>query len=171
MEIFVSDHSLKVGIGGDIFECAIGRSGYSALKKEGDGATPVGSFKFREVFYRPDKMSAPKSGLPVSPIDKLDGWCDDPAHGDYNRKVRLPFSASHEQLWRDDDLYDLVVVIGYNDQPVQQGAGSAIFLHVADPNFKPTEGCVAIELPSLLSVVERLTTDSLIVISNSRQVG
>ncbi|MFX6266199.1 hypothetical protein ABTF63_19150, partial [Acinetobacter baumannii] len=87
--------------------------------------------------------------------DKLDGWCDDPAHGDYNRKVRLPFSASHEQLWRDDDLYDLVVVIGYNDQPVQQGAGSAIFLHVADPNFKPTEGCVAIELPSLLSVVER----------------
>lgn len=124
--------------------CALGRAGLRADKREGDGGTPVGRFPLRRVFYRPDRVPLPATGLPVSPIDPDFGWCDDPADPAYNQPVRLPFAASHERLWRSDRLYDLLAVIGYNDDPVMPGLGSAIFLHVAEAGFKPTAGCVAL---------------------------
>lgn len=165
MEILVAGTELQIGE--EKFRCSIGRGGYSKEKKEGDGATPVGKFNLREIFYRADRMAAPITGLPVKPIDQSDGWCDDPFDQNYNRMVRLPYAASHEELWRDDHLYDLIVVIGYNDDPVVKGKGSAIFMHVASANFTPTEGCIGLELAVLKSVVVRLTSGSVLVIADA----
>ena len=139
-----------------MLRCAVGRSGISANKREGDGATPVGYFLAREVFYRADRMAKPPTKLPCRPLAEADGWCDDPADPRYNRAVTLPYAASHEELMRHDGLYDLVVVLGYNDDPVIAGLGSAIFLHVATPDFAPTEGCVALALADLQAVAADL---------------
>lgn len=136
-------------------DCRLGRSGLTADKREGDGATPIGVWPLRRVFFRPDRVAPPATALPVSPIAPDDGWCDDPAHPDYNRAVRLPHPASCEKMWRDDPLYDVVVVLGHNDDPPVPGLGSAIFLHVADAGGKPTQGCVALDLPHLLAVLSR----------------
>jgi L,D-peptidoglycan transpeptidase YkuD (ErfK/YbiS/YcfS/YnhG family) len=103
--------------------------------------------------YRPDRLQAPETGLPLRAIDPSDGWCDDPGDAHYNQLVRLPCDSGHERLWRDDGLYDLLAVIGYNDGPVEAGLGSAIFLHVAQPDYGPTEGCVALALPDLQAVL------------------
>lgn len=84
------------------------------------------------------------------------GWCDDPIDPAYNQMVQLPHPARHEKLWRDDDVYNVVVVIGYNDAPVQPGRGSAIFWHLAHADFRGTEGCVAVALPVMLSMLEGL---------------
>jgi L,D-peptidoglycan transpeptidase YkuD (ErfK/YbiS/YcfS/YnhG family) len=138
--------------------CALGRAGVVADKREGDGGTPQGRFFLRELRYRADRIAAPTTSLPAYPIDPADGWCDDPADGAYNRLVRLPLPASAEALMREDDLYDALVVIGYNDDPVVPGAGSAIFLHVAKGQpgaFEPTAGCVALPLEDLLRVLTR----------------
>ena len=124
--------------------CAFGRSGLTTQKQEGDGATPIGRWLLRELYWRPDRPNPPETGLPSRQISINDGWCDAPDHPDYNRPVKLPFSASHEKLWRDDPLYDLMIPLGYNDDPVVPGQGSAIFFHLARENYQPTEGCVAI---------------------------
>ena len=139
--------------GDRIMRCAVGASGIAADKREGDLATPTGLFAFRRVHYRPDRLRPPPTGLPLSPISPQDGWCDDPADPLYNRPVRLPYAARHERLWREDGLYDLIVVLGHNDDPVVPGAGSAIFLHVARPDFGPTEGCVALGREDLLALL------------------
>lgn len=145
MKIEVRDGVLILP-GGASVRCALGWGGLkpAADKHEGDGATPIGSWPLRRVLYRPDRGEQPKTALPVTAIAPDDGWCDaadDPA---YNQPVRLPYPASAERMWRDDGLYDIVVILGHNDDPVVPGAGSAIFLHVAKPEFSTTEGCVAI---------------------------
>ena len=142
-------------VGGKVLRCRLGRSGLSADKREGDGATPVGSWPLRAVLYRPDRVARPDTALPVRTIDPADGWCDDPGHADYNRPVRLPHPASCEKLWRDDHLYDVVVVLGHNDAPPRPGLGSAIFLHVAAADGKPTQGCVALDLGDLLDLLKQ----------------
>lgn len=124
--------------------CALGRSGIRCRKKEGDGATPAGRFELLHVYYRPDKGLPPPTQLPLEPLTPLSGWCDDPRHRLYNRPVELPFSASHEKMWRDDRLYDVVVVLDCNISPAVKGKGSAIFFHIAREDYRPTEGCVAI---------------------------
>jgi L,D-peptidoglycan transpeptidase YkuD (ErfK/YbiS/YcfS/YnhG family) len=139
--------------GGRAMRCALGRGGIAAAKREGDGATPAGRHVFRQAFYRPDREAAPATRLPVAPLGPTDGWCDDPGHADYNRKVALPHRARCESLWRADGVYDLIVALGYNDDPVVPGAGSAIFLHLARPDFSPTEGCVALARDDLLAVL------------------
>jgi L,D-peptidoglycan transpeptidase YkuD (ErfK/YbiS/YcfS/YnhG family) len=129
---------------GETLRCALGRGGIRADKQEGDGATPAGLLPLRRVFWRADRGPRPATALPAEPIAPGDGWCDDPGHADYNAFVRLPHPARHERLWRDDALYDVVAVLGWNDAPVARGRGSAIFLHVARPDLGPTEGCVAL---------------------------
>ncbi len=135
--------------------CALGLAGVvgAAQKKEGDGKTPTGTYPLRRVFYRPDKMAAPVCALDVISISPEFGWCDDPSSPDYNKLVRLPFGASHEKMWRDDTLYDLVLVIGHNDDPPMSGLGSAIFVHIAKDGFEPTEGCIALTEPVLLTLL------------------
>jgi L,D-peptidoglycan transpeptidase YkuD (ErfK/YbiS/YcfS/YnhG family) len=143
---------------------AVGRSGVSASKKEGDGATPAGVFSLVSGFYRADRLLAPLSGLALRALSPRDGWCDDPDDCGYNRLVRLPYRAHTEPMWLDDEVYDLLVVIGYNLDPVVAGAGSAIFLHVARPDFSPTAGCVAVAKDVLVSLMPSLGPDSIITI-------
>jgi L,D-peptidoglycan transpeptidase YkuD (ErfK/YbiS/YcfS/YnhG family) len=123
---------------------ACGKAGVRSDKREGDHATPAGTFPLVSAFYRPDRLAAPRTALPLAALKPQDGWVDDPADPNYNRLVALPYPASHEALWRDDGLYDLIVAIGYNTDPVVPGSGSAIFLHVAHPDFSGTEGCIAV---------------------------
>jgi L,D-peptidoglycan transpeptidase YkuD (ErfK/YbiS/YcfS/YnhG family) len=133
--------------------CALGAAGVRTEKAEGDGATPAGLLPLRRVFYRADRVSPPRCLLPVEPIAQTDGWCDDPLDRDYNRLVHLPHDAHHEDLWHRDAVYDVIAVLGWNDRPVVKGRGSAIFLHVARPDYGPTEGCVALALSDLLRVL------------------
>jgi L,D-peptidoglycan transpeptidase YkuD (ErfK/YbiS/YcfS/YnhG family) len=135
------------------FRCALGRGGVRRDKREGDGATPAGRFALRHLFYRPDRMTPPATLLASTPLDPADGWCDDPGHADYNLRVRLPHPAHCETLWRKDAVYDLILPLGYNDDPPRAGLGSAIFMHVARRDYRPTQGCVALALPDLLSLL------------------
>lgn len=151
--------------------CALGRGGISEHKAEGDGATPSGVYPFREVFYRADRISAPITSLPCRQISARDGWCDDPSDAQYNRHVTLPIDAGHEVLMRDDGLYDLLIVLGYNDDPVRIGRGSAIFLHVAAPDFSPTEGCVALALHHLIALTADIRPGDAIDIRQSSPFG
>jgi L,D-peptidoglycan transpeptidase YkuD (ErfK/YbiS/YcfS/YnhG family) len=144
---------------------AVGRAGVKADKHEGDGATPAGTYPLLSILYRPDRIAAPLSALPVKPLAPSDGWVDEPADANYNRPVSLPYPASAEQMWREDDLYDGLVVIGYNMNPVVPGAGSAIFLHIATPDFAPTAGCVAVEKEILLGLLPLLGPGSQIAIT------
>jgi L,D-peptidoglycan transpeptidase YkuD (ErfK/YbiS/YcfS/YnhG family) len=139
--------------GDALFRCALGRAGVSQAKREGDGATPAGRFPMRAVFYRPDRLAAPQGALPVASLTQTDGWCDDPGDPAYNRQISLPYPGRHERLWRDDGLYDLLVALGYNDDPVVPDRGSAIFLHLAARDFRPTEGCLALALEALQQVI------------------
>lgn len=149
--------------GAQVLRAALGRGGVRADKQEGDGVTPAGLLPLRRVLYRADRLSPPACALPREPIAPGDGWCDDPAHPDYNRPVRLPHPARHEALWRDDPLYDLLGVLGWNDSPPQRGRGSAIFLHVARPSGAPTEGCIALSLPELRALLAAGLTEILVV--------
>ena len=135
--------------------CALGKGGVKPAdeKREGDGASPAGNWPIRYVFYRPDRLSPPETALEVRALSPDDGWCDDPASPDYNKLVKLPFSPSHEKLWRDDHVYDVIVVLGHNDEPVMPGMGSAIFLHLARDGYTGTEGCVAVALPDMLELL------------------
>ena len=150
--------------GAHVFRATLGRAGLVRAKREGDHATPVGQFLMREVLYRPDRVSAPRTRLPFRSLAPQDGWCDDPADSRYNRRVRLPYPARAESLWREDRLYDLIVPLGYNDDPVVPGLGSAIFLHVARADFASTEGCIALALDDLLSVLEEADATSRVVV-------
>jgi len=139
--------------GGRTFRCALGRGGVRSDKTEGDGATPAGRFPLRRILWRPDRLSRPGTALPAAPLARDQGWCDDPDDPAYNRPVRLPFTGSHEALWREDSLYDVIVVLGHNDSPPVPGKGSAIFMHVAGPGYAPTDGCIALALEDLLEVL------------------
>lgn len=144
------------------FRCALGKGGIKPDKREGDGSTPAGRFSLRQLFYRPDRIAAPASRLPRQPLRETDGWCDDPAHSDYNRLVVLPHPARCEELWRKDHVYNLLITLGYNDSPPIAGLGSAIFLHLARPDYAPTEGCVALAKPDFLALLAALPAEAAI---------
>jgi L,D-peptidoglycan transpeptidase YkuD (ErfK/YbiS/YcfS/YnhG family) len=146
-----------VRLGQNVWPCALGRGGQSVRKREGDGATPIGHWPLKRVYFRADRMIRPITQLPVTRLRFVDGWCDAPGDRNYNRAVRHPYPASAERLWRDDDVYDVIVVLSHNDRPRVRGAGSAIFMHVARPGYQPTEGCIALTKPHLLQLVRLLT--------------
>jgi len=134
-----------VSAGNRQFPCALGRSGISAKKREGDGVTPAGRFKVLVVWYRADREIHVPCGISTNRIEKDMGWCDAPDDRNYNRAVKLPYPANHEKMWRDDHLYDWCVVLDQNYTNRMRGLGSAIFFHLATSDFKATEGCVAIQ--------------------------
>lgn len=153
----------RVVADGQVFRAALGAHGVLAFKEEGDEATPAGILPLRRVLYRADRVPPPECTLPLEPIAQNDGWCDDPAHRDYNRMVRLPHDGRCEELWRADGLYDLIGVLGWNDRPVERKRGSAIFLHVARPDYAPTKGCVALALPDLRRLLAMGLSELLVV--------
>jgi L,D-peptidoglycan transpeptidase YkuD (ErfK/YbiS/YcfS/YnhG family) len=146
------------------FDCTLGRAGVTVDKAEGDGKTPVGTYPLRQLIYRADRLALPETGLPVEALTPETGWCEDPSHPDYNKKITLPHPSVHDRMTRDDNLYDLTVVIGYNDDPPQPGRGSAIFMHLARPDFSPTAGCVGLRQEDLLKVLKLCDAGSSITI-------
>jgi L,D-peptidoglycan transpeptidase YkuD (ErfK/YbiS/YcfS/YnhG family) len=164
----VDTQARRLHAGDQTFPCAIGRGGTLAAadKREGDGCTPLGRYPLRSLYARPDRMASLITRLPLHWLTPQHGWCDEPAHPDYNRPVMLPFAGNHERMWREDGLYDLIVTLGHNDAPPVPGMGSAIFLHccayAADGMMKPTLGCIAIAQEALVSLVARLGPDMMI---------
>ena len=162
MDLLVKPDENRLYLGTSSYICALGRSGcLPAMEKtEGDGATPIGRWPLRRVFYRPDRTAPPQTSLPVIALSPDDGWCDAPLDPLYNKRVRLPYPASHEKLWKDEHVYDVIVEIGHNDDPVVPHRGSAVFMHIARPGFTPTEGCVALRQEDLLTLLAAITPDS-----------
>ncbi len=152
----------QLQIGDHLVPCMLGRSGVYENKQEGDGATPAGEFPLRRVLYRADRIAAPKSTLATTIIGESDGWCDEPNDPCYNLAVKLPYSASTEEMWREDHRYDVVVVIGYNDHPVVPGVGSAIFMHLTEDDGGPTAGCIAVSLPDMLEILKVIGPNSVV---------
>jgi L,D-peptidoglycan transpeptidase YkuD (ErfK/YbiS/YcfS/YnhG family) len=152
---------------GKTYRCALGKQGVTQRKIEGDLKTPLGKFPLRFVYYRPDKFpNGICTKLPKKCLAPNLGWCDDPTSTDYNQAISLPFDGSYEHLWRNnDDFYDLIIVVGYNDQPIYHGKGSAIFIHIAHPDYRPTYGCIAFSRKDLLEILKMLDKSSSVVIS------
>lgn len=149
-------HRGKLIAGPLILPCALGPAGIVRGKREGDGGTPRGRMALLRLHARPDRPR-PATALPVTAIRPDAGWCDDPAHRAYNRPVPLPFAASHERMWREDALYDLVVELDWNRRPAARpGRGSAIFMHAARPGFAATAGCVALRPADLRRLLRRV---------------
>ena len=155
----------KLVFDGKTYPCAIGKSGVYVDHREGDWSSPAGCFALRRVFWRPDKGGRPQTVLETREIKTDDGWCDDSNCESYNQLVKLPHKGSHENMSRpDDDLYDIVVELGHNDDPVVPGMGSAIFIHVARPAMTPTAGCVALKKSDLYEVLSKVTSKTQICI-------
>jgi L,D-peptidoglycan transpeptidase YkuD (ErfK/YbiS/YcfS/YnhG family) len=143
---------------------ALGRSGIRADKREGDGATPRGRFRPLRVWWRADRGPRPQTRLPVRRIGRSDGWCEDPGDNRYNLPVRLSEGSALDRLWREDDLYDVIVEIDHNTRPRVARRGSAVFIHVARPGFQPTAGCIALRQAGLRRLLTRLRRDTRIVV-------
>jgi L,D-peptidoglycan transpeptidase YkuD (ErfK/YbiS/YcfS/YnhG family) len=151
----------RIALAHGVARAALGRGGVAALKREGDGATPLGRFPLREVLYRADRVHRPRTPLRLRAIRPDDCWCEDPADRSYNRLVKTASRPGVDRLTRADHLYDVVLVLGYNDRPRVRGKGSAIFLHLARPGLSPTDGCLALsrrDMPALLRELRRGST-------------
>jgi len=147
------------------YRCALGKAGVNKKIKEGDGITPRGIFKITKIYYRVDKIKSVKTKLKKIKITKNMGWCDDPASRFYNRQVKLPSKFSHEKLYRNDDLYDLIAVLNYNTNPIIKNKGSAVFLHIAKNSYKKTEGCIALKKEHLINIIMKIKKNTKIKIN------
>tara|TARA_X000000368_G_C22832730_1_gene624069 strand:+ start:45 stop:539 length:495 start_codon:yes stop_codon:yes gene_type:complete len=142
---------------GTKYKCSIGKGGFSDKKVEGDGCTPVGVYQVTDIFFREDKLKKLATNYNLKKILPSDGWCDDPSSKYYNKKIKFPFTNSAEQLFRKDDRYDIVCVTNHNQNPIIPGAGSAIFIHVANEDYSQTAGCIALSLKDLTEILSSLT--------------
>jgi len=154
--------SLQDGVS---FFCIFGRDGITENKIEGDWKTPIGIFPVRKIYFREDKINLLNTKIETIPISKEDAWCDDSSKEEYNTFVKLPFDGSYENLWREDSMYDIVVVLGYNDSPVVKNRGSAIFIHIAKDDMKYTKGCLAIKKENMLQLIKDISINTQIKIS------
>lgn len=144
--------------------CKFGRSGIRALKNEGDGVTPIGDYDILYGFYRADRIKRPFSQLPMVSIKPDDGWCDDPESPVYNRPIKIPDQWHHEKMWRDDNLYDICLVLDQNMHPRKRNRGSAVFFHLLGSQNNPTEGCIAITFSKMTMLLRRMDRKTRIII-------
>jgi L,D-peptidoglycan transpeptidase YkuD (ErfK/YbiS/YcfS/YnhG family) len=135
---------------------AIGCSGRTSRKREGDGATPIAAMPLLSGFLRGDRLAQPQSALPLRRIRPTMLWCDAPQHPSYNRLVRAPFKPSHEEMQRKDVLYDICLVLDWNVTTRRRHAGSAIFFHLIRPGYEPTAGCIALARRDMLRILPHL---------------
>jgi L,D-peptidoglycan transpeptidase YkuD (ErfK/YbiS/YcfS/YnhG family) len=146
------------------FRCSVGINGIKNKRKEGDGITPKGIFSLKKIFYRQDRIKNFKSKIKKIKITKNMGWCDDPKSYIYNRLVKIPNKFSYEKLYRKDSLYNIIIVLDYNLNPIIKNKGSAIFIHVANKNYKSTQGCIALKQNDLLKLIELIKNNQKIII-------
>ncbi len=152
----------RLRVGPIVMSCALGRAGVFSTKREGDGATPAGEFRLLKGFMRRDQVRVNSCSTFANPLRPSDGWCDDPRSGAYNLSVQLPFRASHERMWRNDHLYDVVIILDHNRRPRRRNGGSAIFFHLADDAYNATAGCVAISLRDMRRLLPRLAPSAML---------
>ena len=145
-----------------IFKCCVGKNGITKNKKEGDKKTPAGLYNLENLYYRDDRVKKPITSLKCIPIHKKMGWCDDPRSKNYNKLVRLPFKFRSEKLYRKDNVYDIILVLNYNINPIRKAKGSAIFIHISKKNFSPTKGCVAIKKIEIKKLVEKIDKKTIV---------
>tara|TARA_B100000575_G_scaffold45802_1_gene33023 strand:- start:135 stop:536 length:402 start_codon:yes stop_codon:yes gene_type:complete len=112
-------------------KCAIGKRGIGKKRKEGDLITPQGQYRIKYILYRKDRVKKVKSKLKKIIIKKNFGWCDDPRSTKYNQLIKLPFKFRYEKLYKKENIYDIILVLNYNTNPIIKNKGSAIFIHVA----------------------------------------
>ena len=146
-------------------KCAIGKRGITSRKVEGDRKTPRGTFTFESIFYRKDRILKIKTSLKKNIIKKNMGWCDDSVSKSYNKLIKFPFNLGAEKLWLKENVYDLVIVINYNLKPVVKNIGSAIFLHIAKKDYKPTKGCIAINKKDMKLLLSKINNRTKIIIN------
>ena len=149
------------------FRCALGKNGIKKKIKEGDKITPKGIFKIIKIYYRHDKIRWLKTSIRKIKIKKNMAWCDDPKSNFYNQQIKLPNKLNYEKLYRNDRIYDLLAVLNYNTNPVIKNKGSAIFIHIAKNNYKPTAGCIAVEKNNLIKLLQKVKKNTKIKISTS----
>ena len=149
-------------------KCAIGKRGIGNKRKEGDLITPKGKYKIKYILYRKDRIKRIQSKIKKIAITKSMGWCDDPKSKDYNKLIKLPTNYKYEELYRKENIYDLILVLNFNMRPIVKKKGSAIFIHIAKKNYKKTEGCVAINKISLLKVIKKLKKNTKVLIENQK---
>ena len=145
-------------------KCAIGKRGIKKKRREGDLITPKGTFKIKKIFYRPDRVKNLKSKIRKEAINRKMGWCDDPKSKKYNMLIRYPFNYNSEKFYRSDNIYDIVLVLNFNMNPIKKNFGSAIFIHVAKKKYSPTRGCIAIKKVHLKKIIKKLTNSSKVII-------
>jgi L,D-peptidoglycan transpeptidase YkuD (ErfK/YbiS/YcfS/YnhG family) len=142
------------------FRCSLGKAGIKKKEREGDNITPRGIFKIICIYYRSDRIKKITTPLKKIKIKKTMGWCDDPRSSFYNKEIKLPNKFNYEKFYRKDNLYDIIVPLNYNTNPIIKNKGSAIFIHVADNNYKRTAGCIGMKknnLIKLLSIIKKNT--------------
>ena len=144
------------------FRCSLGKSSVGEKKFEGDNVTPTGIYKLIKVFFRKDRITKIKSKMVFNEIKKNMGWCDDPKSRKYNKLIKLPSKFSHEKLFREDHLYDLIIVINYNMNPIIKNKGSAIFIHLATRNYSPTSGCIGLKKKNMIELIKKLKKNEFI---------
>lgn len=152
--------------------CVVGEAGIGNKQGEGDNITPIGCYPMRYLYYRHDHIDEkilPKNQILCTPLTPQDGWCDDPKSPLYNQHVTLPFTPSHEKLYRNDYLYNMMIVLGYNDDPVIAGKGSAIFIHLARQENTPTAGCIALNYENFLQLLPFCATNQMVNITKGEQ--
>ena len=147
------------------YRCALGKAGIKKKNQEGDNITPIGIFRINKIYYRADKIKKILSPIKTIQIKKNMGWCDDPKSNLYNQPINLPTKFSHEKLYRNDNIYNLVLVLDYNTNPVIKNKGSAIFIHVAKNPYNKTKGCIALEEKDLIELISKIKKDTKIKIS------
>jgi len=138
------------------FRCALGKLGIQKKRHEGDLITPKGKFRLTKIYYRSDRIKKINSPLKKIKIKKNMGWCDDTESRHYNKQIKINKNYSYEKLYRKDNVYDIIVVLNYNLNPIRRGKGSAIFLHVAKRNYNKTHGCVALKKNELLYLLSKI---------------
>jgi len=147
------------------FRCALGKGGVKKKIIEGDNITPKGIFKIIKIYYRPDKIKKIKTLIKKIKIKKNMGWCDDPNSDFYNKQIKLPTKLSHEKLYRNDNLYDLIAVLNYNTNPIIKNKGSAIFMHIGKDSYKKTKGCIALKREHLITIISKIKKNTKIKIN------
>ena len=145
-------------------KCAVGKKGIGYKRKEGDLITPSGQFNIKYILYRKDRVKI-STKIKKKVIKKNMGWCDDPESNHYNKLIKFPFSYKYEKLFKKENVYDIILVLNYNMNPVKKNKGSAIFIHVAKNNFKKTEGCVAIKKLDLIKLIKKISPNTKVMIS------
>ncbi len=150
----------------------IGKNGLGKTK-EGDGMTPVGTFRFNRAFGNSED---PGTAFEYTRADGDTYWSGDMREGKhYNELVSLKdvpdLDKENSERIADYPIhYQYCLNISYNAEGTP-GRGSAIFLHVFGDRKPFTGGCVAIPLDMMRFVMQNVSKDCVVIIGSLETLG